>query len=401
MGMKDFVKNILLKLGLEIRRHQPRAPENLVVSLCPKGANTGNVLLSYDVLPFLAKNDDPLFNSHNGYVESLQIATTFLDLGYCVDVINYNNDKFLPKKNYSLFVGMERNFERLSKLCSDDCIKVLYMVWAHWAFHNSSQYERILALKQRKGIVLKPRRQHVPTLAIENADYAITIGNEFAANTCSYANKPIFHIHNLTTAVYDWPADKTFDACQNNFLWFGGSGLIHKGLDLVLDAFRELPNHHLTICGPLDEEEDFKKSYYKELFETANIHTIGWVDVKSPEFIKIANSCIGVICASCSENAPGSIIVCMHAGLIPIVSYESSLEVGDYGIILKNCSVDTIKDTIQMVSSLSKEELKSRARKAWEYARANYTKERHAEEFRKVIENIIATRNNIDSRARL
>jgi glycosyltransferase involved in cell wall biosynthesis len=215
-------------------------------------------------------------------------------------------------------------------------------------------------------------------------------GNNLSFSTYSYANKPIFRIPTSVHSVYAWPGGKNFDSCRNHFLWFGGPGLVHKGLDLVLDAFRDLPDYHLTVCGPIDEEKDFESVYYKELFETPNIHSVGWVDVLSPEFIEIANNCIGIIFPSCSECGGAGVIVCMHAGLIPIVSYESSIETYDFGVTLKNCSIDTIEDAIQMVSSLPKEELELRARKAWEYARANHTRERFAEEYRKIIEKIIS-----------
>lgn len=57
-----------------------------VVSLKPKQPSQGNVLLSYRIEPFLLKSDN-LPNNHTWYWECRQIAQTFLDLGYCVDVI--------------------------------------------------------------------------------------------------------------------------------------------------------------------------------------------------------------------------------------------------------------------------------------------------------------------------
>ena len=165
--------------------------------------------------------------------------------------------------------------------------------------------------------------------------------------------------------------------------------MIHKGLDLVLDAFAEMPEYHLTVCGPLQYEKEFVKAYYKELYQTPNIHTIGRIDVNSPEFIKITRNCLGLIHPSCSEGGGGSVIQCMHAGLIPIVSYESSVDVYDFGVILNDCSVDEIKRSIQNISRLSSEELRTMSRKAWEYARATHTRERFAEEYRKAVDKII------------
>ncbi len=130
-------------------------------------------------------------------------------------------------------------------------------------------------------------------------------------------------------------------------------------------------------------------AFYKELYQTPNIHTIGWVNVNSSEFVEITNKCIGVINPSCSEGVSGSVITCMQAGLIPIANYESGVDVHDFGVILKECSIDEIKNSIRMVSSLPVQKLKLMARKAWEFARANHTREKFASEYKKIIEKII------------
>ena len=151
-----------------------------------------------------------------------------------------------------------------------------------------------------------------------------------------------------------------------------------------------MPDYQLTICGPIQREKDFEQAYHKELYQLPNIHTIGWVDVSSSEFIDITNNCIGVIYPSCSEGGGGSVINCMHAGLIPVVSYESSVDVkDDFGVIMKDSSINEIRNSIQRISSLPAEDLKSMSRKAWEFARANHTRERFAEEYKKVIKNIL------------
>ena len=141
--------------------------------------------------------------------------------------------------------------------------------------------------------------------AIENADYAVTYGNQFTLDTYRYAQKPLFRIPISTCAVFPWPENKNYGASRSNFLWFGSEGLVHKGLDLALEAFAEMPEHHLYVCGPLQKEKDFIKAYYKELYETPNIHAVGWVDVDGPEFMGIVNKCLGVVYPSCSEGQRG------------------------------------------------------------------------------------------------
>lgn len=328
-------------------------------------------------------------NDHTNRWESVQVAQSFLDLGYQVDVISENNDWFVPAKHYSFFVGNRINFDRIADSINGDCVKILHIDTAHWLFNNSGEHQRLLELQRRKGVTLPTRRSLKSNLAIEHADYATILGNEFTVSTYAYANKPLYRLPISSATLYPWPEDKDFEACRNHYLWLGGYGLVHKGLDLVLEAFTQMPDHHLTVCGPIHEERDFANAYEKELYRTPNIHTVGWIDLESPEFLEIRRRCIALIYPSCSEGQCGGVVACLQAGLIPIISYESGVDVDGFGVILKTCSTHTIKNSVRMMSSLTANELQSRARKAWEYSRTNHTRERFAEEYRKSISAIL------------
>jgi len=362
-----------------------------VVSLLPKGEIRGVVLLSYLIDPFFKKsNDDPAFFAHTNMWECKQMAQTFLDFNYKVDVINWNNQKFTPKQKYSFFIDIHSNLERLVPFLDRDCIRILHITGAHWLFQNRAEYARLLALQQRRGITLIPRRLVLPSLGIEYADCATTLGNQFTISTFSYVKKPIYRVPISASVLYPFPEDKDYEACRSRFLWFGSSGMVHKGLDLVLEAFAEMPEYHLTVCGPVKNEKDFESAFFKELYQTPNIHTIGWIDVSSPKFQEITKNCIGLIYPSCSEGGGGSVVTCLHAGLIPIVSIESSVDINDFGITLKDCTVDEIKKSVKILSGQSVNELKLRVRKAWEYARAHHTREQFTLRYEEVVQKIIA-----------
>jgi glycosyltransferase involved in cell wall biosynthesis len=373
---------------------QNKSLDRRVISLEPEGPSHGNVLLSYLAVPFLLKPGQDVRHDHTRYWESLQIAKTFLELGYHVDVIQWNNSTFMPLKDYAFFIDARTNLERVGHLLNKDCFKIMHIDTAHWLFHMTAQHQRLLALQQRKGITLSLRKTVDPNEGIEQADCATILGNEFTISTYRYANKPIYRVPISTTILYDWPVAKNFEACRKRFLWFGSGGMVHKGLDLVIEAFAEMPEYHLTICGPIHRERDFERAFHRELYQTPNIHTIGWVDISRPDFLEITNGCIGLIYPSCSEGQSGGVVTCLHAGLIPIISYESGVDVDDFGFLLKDCSVETIKESIRMVASLSTQELRERARQAWEFARANHTREKFADEYRKIVTGIISSRSS-------
>jgi glycosyltransferase involved in cell wall biosynthesis len=257
-------------------------------------------------------------------------------------------------------------------------------------FHNTAEHQRLLALQRRRGVTLPTRRYLKPNLAIEHADYATILGNEFTVGTYRYANKPIYRLPISSPAQYPWAENKDFENSRKRFLWLGSHGYVHKGLDLVLEAFADMPDCHLTICGPMDKEKHFENAYRQLLYNTPNIHTAGWLDIAGARFAEIARSCAALVYPSCSEGGGGSAISCMHAGLIPIVSREASVDINDsFGLVLKESSIEEIKISVKKISSLSAEELKRMARAAWDFARGHHTRERFAEEYRNVISDIM------------
>jgi glycosyltransferase involved in cell wall biosynthesis len=386
----NLIKRVTDNVTVVTQKIQGRLERRRMISLQPNQPAVGNVMISYVVDPFTLKPGEPVPTSHTQHWECLQMAKTFLDFGYNVDVIWFYNDVFIPKKHYTFFIETRWNLQRCLPFLNKDCIKIFHADTAHLLFHNAAEANRLLELQQRRGITLSPRRFEQPNKAIEYADCATVLGNEFTMNTFKYANKPLHRIPISAPTLYPYPENKDFAACRKNFLWFGSGGLVHKGLDLLLDAFSQMPDYHLTICGPINKEKDFETAFYKELYQIKNIHTVGWVDVTSQKFIDIVNSCLALVYPSCSEGGGGCVINCMHTGLIPIVSYESSVDVSDdYGVILKENSVEEIKKSIENISQLDPSILEKMARNSWEFVRENHTREHFTQVYRKTVEKIM------------
>lgn len=378
--MKRILNNLLRKLfGLEICGYKSFPG---MITLNPEGRCNGSVLLSYIIDPFLLENESEISNSHTHHWESYLIAKAFLQMGFSVDVISYLDNHFAPTKNYRLFIAARTNFERIAKLLNNECIKIAHLDTAHWLYNNTAVLKRALDVQQRHGVSLASFKFIEYNWAIEFADYATVLGNQFTVDTYSYSHKPVYRIPISSCNLYPWNADKEFEKCRNNFLWFGSSGFVHKGLDLVLDAFVKMPRHHLYVCGPINQEPDFQKAFAAELYDTPNIHTQGWVDVESDAFLEVAEKCVGLIYPSCAEGGGGSVIQCMHAGIIPLVSRESSVDIDDdYGVIIEEFSVEEIIEKIGRLSSLPVVSLEQMSRKAWEYVREKHTRERFFDEF--------------------
>ena len=395
---KNLLNDAAGRLGIEIRRIRPGADfHERVVSLEPKIPRRGRALLSYRIEPFLRGPDEAISNDHTNYWETHEMADALRELGLAVDVISYRNQTFVPESPYAVFIGARTNFERISKQLHKDCFKLAHLDTAHWVTNNTAAYQRLTDLKQRRGISLDNRKMVEPNWALEHADAGSVLGNEFTLASYRYAGKPLHRIPISAPTVYDWPERKDFDAVRNRFIWFGSDGFVHKGLDLVLEAFRDLPQHHLTVCGPLQQEQRFVDAYHRELFETPNIHTLGWVDVAGPAFADLIDSHLGLVYPTCSEGGGGSAITCMHAGMIPLLSREASVDIGENGFLLDSCSLDDIKKLVRHVSELPAQALESLSRGAWELARATHTRPIFADRLRQFLHRDVMPRVKLDA----
>jgi glycosyltransferase involved in cell wall biosynthesis len=367
-------------------------PMKRVVSLNPPGPSRGNVLFSRINDAFLLKPGEPFPTAHQNFWEAYQQAMVFLNLGYSVDVIHYLNREFVPRKDYAIFCDVGWNMERIGPLLDKKCLKLGHLTTAHPLFSNTAELKRLMALQERRGVSLWPRRQVWQSLlAIDHADCATILGHEFTINTFRHAKKPLYPVPAASPMVYPWQEEKNFEAVRKRFVWFGGIGMVHKGLDLVLEAFASMPEYRLAVCGPVEREKDFVAAYHRELYETENIELVGWMDVGSSKFLEIARDCVGLIHPSCSEGCSTAVVACMHAGLIPIVSYESSVEVGpECGIVLRKSSIEEIRDAVRSIASRPANTLQEMARNTWERARAEHSPERFIEEYKRAVLRAIA-----------
>lgn len=392
--MANPVNKLLRRLGYEFRRYRP-AEHGECVSLTTDRPVKGHALVAYIVEPFLLEGNTLPSTAHTHHIESLMIARAFLSQGYNVDVIDYRNGEFRPTKSYMFFVSARTKFAELAARLNPDCIKIAHLDTAHFLFNNASAYRRLLELQRRRGVTTTSLRVIEHNFAVEHADYLTVLGNGFTESTYSYAGKPIFRLPVPTPHIYSPQYDRDYTQIRKHFLWLGSSGFVHKGLDLVLEVFSRLPELHLTVCGPMEDpgEREFVKAYHRELYEMPNIETIGWIDVGSQQFIDVAANCCALVYPSCSEGQAGSVITCLQAGLIPIVSYESGVDVNGLGILLRDCSRDEIEAAVTHLAGLSNRELLNMSKSAHEYARANHTKDKYLLEFQKIIESLCVTQS--------
>ena len=318
------------------------------VNLVVESEYAKRALLIYIVRPFLKRDDS---SGHQNRRQSKQIVNLLDQSGYVVDVVDIKNRTFRPDNVYDLVICNRV----IDTPLNNDAIRIYLATTLHHQAHNENLRKRHERLYKRRVCRLPLRRVYPERMPyVQKADAIVGFGNEFIMNSWRGAfNVPVYPFNNYgfkeTEFVFD---SKDFSTARRNFLFFASKSQMQKGLDLLLEIFPKYPHLHLYICSGYKREPDFCACYHKELFDTANIHPIGYVRVNGPEYNELVRKCAFVIAPSCSEGQSGSVVQCMHSGLIPLVTREAGLDTEDFGITFADDSLEEIERVIIEVSEL-------------------------------------------------
>jgi len=351
-----------------------------------------NVLISYITYPFKIG----INLAHTNYAEALEIAKVFNELGYNIDIVDYRYEGKLDYDKYSVIFGFGEPLEKSFCNRNYKTLTVFYGTGMHVTHQNYATLKRIEEVYKKKGEWLLESARIVEkawSVQTSLADNIITLGNSEVVNSYQkYFSRKIYNIPISYYKLFDQEEilrNKNFEDAKKHFLWFGSSGLIHKGLDLLLEVFKEMPDLHLHICGPIDKEPKFKNCYRKELYNTNNIHTYGYQNIQSKSFKDIISKCAFVIFPSCSEGEPSSVINVMIYGLIPIVTNTAGIRIKDFGIEIKELTNTSVRESIIKAINLSEDEIKERSLKCANDTINNHSIEKFSYELKKALIDIL------------
>jgi glycosyltransferase involved in cell wall biosynthesis len=350
-----------------------------------EGKPARRALLSYLVLPLLPPPvlRDRVKFSNRGIAQ--EIPRVLNELGYSVDIVNYDNRSWLPDRNYDLFIGHGGiNFEPISQRLPASTIRVYFATGIYWREWNAKNKRRAEEMVSRRGVPLSSYRaiENEEEYALNNSDGIICLGNGAAVQT--YGRFP--HVIGINNAIFpvDWEGwrGKDFEGGRKHFLFFSGRGNVHKGLDLLLEAFAGT-DLHLHVCQHL--EPDFADVYRQELTGHPNIHVYGFIPMRSQKFTALATQCDWVISPTCAEGQPGAVLECMAHGLIPILSEEANIDIGTWGIPLPDCRIDTLRSTGLRASVMEMELIRQMTTEAVDVARTQYSADNFYKNIRKAV----------------
>lgn len=346
-----------------------------------------NCLLLYIVDPFKYKR----INYYHQNYEQVKILCRILsELGFNVDVIQFNDTKASLHKNYDLIIDIHPGGNDVYKgHMTAGCKKIFYSTGSDPLSLNNAEELRRKELLRRKGVPTMKVRQ-LPTISAN--EYKTLDGMLFMGSTMNIKTYDQYEIKNkflIKNTGYGFLENKDFSKKSNkSFLFLSGGGQVLKGLDLLLEIFARNPDLHLYVCGKFMSEKDFTTVYYKELFETSNIHPVGFIDITSPEFSEITRECSYLLAPSFSEGQSGAVLTGMSAGLIPIISKECGLE-ADEAYFFDDDNLETIEKTIREFSQKPPEWIIENSNKAMQTIKNNHSEKNYYESVKTGLEKII------------
>jgi len=356
-------------------------------SFAPPGIVKGRVLIAHVVEAVMVDAEEDLPTSHTHFREARAMVQVFLDLGYAVDFISFKNHTFQPERKYDIFLSARVHFDLIASRLDESCLKIVHLDIAHWAFNNAAALDRVLDVQRRRGVTIPSVRIFEMNRAIETADVATMVGNGATYETYAFADKTVFQVPNPAITLNPWEDRKDFEACRKSFLWIGSGGLVHKGLDLTLEAFVEMPEFELTVCGPVLDDAVFVSEFRRELFDFPNIRLVGWVDVTSSGFRELARRTVALVYPSCAEGSAGVVVNAMQFGLIPLISRESGVDIRpDLGLNFDSLTVASIQRSVRQLANVPAPDLERMSRDVWREARDHYTIDHFTRAFSSAIE---------------
>jgi glycosyltransferase involved in cell wall biosynthesis len=327
--------------------------------------------------------------THTNNWEILRSVELLVEEGFSVDLIDRNNNDWIPKKKYDLFLGLGvgnsgKNFVRYAK-ASGAKIKVLLSMGPQPDVSNELVVKRYNEFNQRTGSNAPPMRTVAEVVGskfleiISETDFILNIGEPENQSFKSYLkyNKPILNFYPAVSPLVLFNKSWISTRDTNSYLCFAGNGLICKGVDVVTEAFLRDPTKKLHICGP--PEEAFFRYYGDKISKSSNIKYHGFIEPGGNLFNDLASKCAFVIFHSAAEGCCTSVATAMKAGLVPVINPWTGINVENCGITLKEDGniIDTINEEIGKIATIKQDEYENLVncviKKSMKFSQESYT----------------------------
>ena len=336
---------------------------------------------------------------HSNLTECHVVARCFDRLGYSVDCSSRTKTG-IDYAPYDIVFGINGN-AFMGSFGSDgkpEPLRIFYSVGAETCFNYRHTSIRNLDFHRRHGRWILGSNRYMPGdprnyYEAHFSDAVICLGNEYvyrqflAEESCGgrYSWLPAFYFKAAEPAK-----EKDFSLCRRNILWFGSSGMLHKGLDIAIDFVVAHPEFTLHICGGSRQESAFWEHYMPVIKANGNIVMHGFVNIGSQEFVNILSQCGVLLNPSVSEGGAVAVLnVLGNGALLPVCSRATGIDIDGYGTIVDEMTYDAFEQALIDVDKLPLKEFGQRAWDAYKDISVNYTVEKYEENMYNLLKGII------------
>jgi len=354
---------------------------------------TRNALLSYITSPFKLG----ISYRHNNTLSVQEIAKILGSLGYNVDVIDYKDQRSYSYEKYDLIIGFGEPFAA-SYPKNGHAIRVFYGTTMTPAKHNQFAIMQLQAFHKRHHVWWTESariEEKMFSLQVQAVNAIVMYGNKLVQDSYQEIfSGPIYRLHDINfvfrptetvTAV-----KKNWDLARKKFCMFPAAGMIHKGVDIVLDLFSKHLEWELYLGAPITREPRFM-AIYQNILSLPNIHFQGFVDMSTPAYWNILDECGFFLSPSAAEGCPTSVVnACTNGKVIPIATSRSGLEPSSYNIPIREITEESLEQAIKTAQTFSNKELETKSLDAHHYYYTAHSKEAYQKELIGALTKILA-----------
>jgi hypothetical protein len=340
----------------EIKRRSKTIINRLIPQIIHNVGNTKynqRALFSYSTRHFLFKK----YGYHPSYLESRLICSELNKMGFNIDVINNTCEKDLDYKKYDLIFG--EGVPLYNSLKYPVRSRIYYATGSHPSHCSIGSIKRLRDFYQRTGFLADKSIRTFDTrwgIAADLTREKIVIGNDHTASTFQGSKNSNHSIKTIYPTIQMPEMTKNINMLNNDFLFIGSYSLLHKGLDLYVDAARKFPNYNFRVLARTSEESHF----VNKLDLPQNVILDGFYPTDSPEFLYILKKCRYVVLPSISEGMATSVLTGIIGGkLLPIITKECGIDMTDNVVPVAEHTVESLEKSISCALQMSKIQIKN------------------------------------------
>jgi glycosyltransferase involved in cell wall biosynthesis len=322
---------------------------NQISNLGWNGQLKPRVLLSYLTDAFRSDIADFKYNTNRQ--ECLVLVDNLIKQG-CV--VACTDNKFDNDVAYDYIIGF--GFPCSAAKSQKSGKRFLYCTEKHLDFSFEEERKRIDYLYSRRGVKwdIQCSGRYYLKADYSLADEFVVMGRRTAKYIKEKYDLPSLLFHCIEATAINVKLINVVKS-QRGFLWLGSSGVVHKGLDLLIESFLLADlDCELHICGAQKRDVSFLGSALNDT--RINFH--GVVDINSSVFKKILERVQFVVLPSCSEGVATSVLTGMKCGLIPIVTDACDIETKGIGFKIEDVDVESISSVLKLAFEQKKSVVK-------------------------------------------